>query len=234
MDAQAAIRVHDLSLVYGEGQTAVRAVDGVSLAVRRGEMLALMGPSGSGKTSLLMVIGCLLRPSAGQLSILGQDIAGLSPAAMAAKRLAHIGFVFQSYNLFPALTALETLVLTLRLKDWPAAAARSEAERLLDLVGLGDKRDVVPAKLSGGQKQRVAIARAIAGSPEIILGDEPTAALDWKTGSGIVDILREMARRDGRAVVLVTHDPRVAEHADRVVHMADGRLAEAEAVAAPG
>ncbi|HIJ63126.1 MAG TPA: ABC transporter ATP-binding protein [Rhodospirillaceae bacterium] len=227
MTTPPAIEVQDLSLVYGQGQTAVRAVDAVSMAVRRGEMLALMGPSGSGKTTLLMVMGCLLRPSAGRVALLGRDLAQLSPAAMAAQRLAHVGFVFQSYNLFPALTARETLRMTLRLKGWEAPAAEAEAVRLLDLVGLGDRLDSVPAKLSGGQKQRVAIARAVAGGPEVVLGDEPTAALDWKTGSGIVAMLRDLARQGDRAVVLVTHDPRVADLADRVIHMADGRLVEA-------
>lgn len=224
MSGQAAIEVRQVSLVYGSGQAAVRAVDQVDLTVRLGEMLALMGPSGSGKTTLLMIMGCLMPPSAGRVTVLERDLAGLSPAALAATRLAHVGFVFQSYNLFPALTARETLRMTLRLKGWSAAAAESEAPRLLELVGLGDRLDSRPGQLSGGQKQRVAIARAIAGGPKIILGDEPTAALDWKTGSGIVAMLRAMARDAGRAVVLVTHDPRVAELADRVVHMADGRL----------
>lgn len=226
--AAEAVTVEELGLVYGAGATAVRALDGVALSVRRGEMLALMGPSGSGKTTLLMVMGCLLRPTAGRVRILGRDIGGLDQAAMAAMRLAHVGFVFQSYNLFPALTAVETIRLALELKGWPAVAAGDEAARLLAEVGLADKQRSVPAQLSGGQKQRVAIARALAGAPELILGDEPTAALDWQTGQGIILLLRHLARRDRCAVVVVTHDPRVAELADRIVTIDDGRISNPE------
>jgi putative ABC transport system ATP-binding protein len=218
-----AVQVDKVRLVYGAGATAVLALDAVDLAVRRGEMLALMGPSGSGKTTLLMVMGCLLRPTAGSVRILGQEIAGLSQAAMARLRLAHVGFVFQAYNLFPALTAVETIRLALELKGWPGDRARAEAPRLLAQVGLTDKADCVPGQLSGGQKQRVAIARALAGSPELILGDEPTAALDWGTGRGIIELMRQLTRDEACAVVVVTHDPRVAELADRVVMLEDGR-----------
>ncbi len=226
--AAEAVTVEELGLVYGAGATAVQALTGVALTVRRGEMLALMGPSGSGKTTLLMVMGCLLRPTAGRVRILGRDIGGLDQAAMAAMRLAHVGFVFQSYNLFPALTAVETIRLALELKGWSSATAGEEAVRLLAEVGLADKQHSIPAQLSGGQKQRVAIARALAGAPELILGDEPTAALDWQTGQGIILLLRGLARQDRCAVVVVTHDPRVAELADRIVTIDDGRICNPE------
>ncbi len=225
-----AVTVEGVSLVYGSGAVAVQALDRVDLAVRRGEMLALMGPSGSGKTTLLMIMGCLLRPTSGLVRLLGHSISDFDQAGMARLRLAHVGFIFQSYNLFPALSAVETLRMTLQLKGWPAERARAEAPRLLAQVGLADKLDSMPAQLSGGQKQRVAIARALAGDPEIILGDEPTAALDWRTGRGIMELLHDLARKRDRSVVVVTHDPRVAELADRIVTIADGRIAPKEEV----
>jgi len=220
-----AIQIHRTSLIYGSGEEMVRAVDAVDLTIPRGELTALMGPSGSGKTSLLMIMGCLLRPTEGRVRMLGQEIGtGLDQNAMAKLRLAHIGFIYQSYNLFPALTALETVRLALDLKGWDKARARAEAPCLLAAVGLEDRMHHRPGQLSGGQKQRVAIARALAGDPEIILGDEPTAALDSRTGHAVMELLRELAHQQGRAVVVVTHDPRVGEMADRRVAMADGRL----------
>ncbi len=227
-DRRPALVVEGVSLVYGSGAVAVQALERVDLAVRRGEMLALMGPSGSGKTTLLMIMGCLLRPTAGSVRLLGRETSPLDQAGMARLRLAHVGFIFQSYNLFPALSAVETLRMTLRLKGWPADRAREEAPRLLAQVDLADKLHSMPAQLSGGQKQRVAIARALAGDPEIILGDEPTAALDWRTGRGIMELLRRLAHSHARSVVVVTHDPRVAELADRIVTIADGRIAPRE------
>jgi putative ABC transport system ATP-binding protein len=224
--SEPAIQIEALSVTYGSGPTAVLALDQVSLTVRRGEMLALMGPSGSGKTTLLMVMGCLLRPSAGRAALLGRELGAMSQAQMAAARLAGVGFVFQSYNLFPALTALETVAMTLQLKGWTAALAQAEALRLLGLLGLSDRLHNRPGQLSGGQKQRVAIARALAGNPAVLLADEPTAALDSKTGRAIVDTLHGLARQDGRAVVVVTHDPRVGEIADRIVTIEDGRITQ--------
>lgn len=217
---QIALRVQGVALVYGEGDTAVRALDGVDLQVARGEMLAMMGPSGSGKTTLLMVLGCLLHPTHGEVWVEGQPLRGLSEEARAALRLARMGFVFQSYNLFPALTALENIRLALQLKGKPS----EEAEILLCQVGLGARLRSFPAKLSGGEKQRVAIARALAGNPGIILADEPTAALDTANGMAVVRLLGEIAHHQGRAVVIVTHDPRVAQVADRTVTMQDGKI----------
>jgi putative ABC transport system ATP-binding protein len=209
-----------VSVTFGEGETAVHALAGVDLAVGAGEMLALMGPSGSGKTTLLMVLGGLLHPSSGGVRVDGQDLRPMTEEERARLRLSRMGFIFQSYNLFPALTALENVQLALALKGRTLA----EAEALLRQVGLGARLRGYPAQLSGGEKQRVAIARALAGSPGVVLADEPTAALDSAHGQAVVQLLREIAHHQGRAVVVVTHDPRVSQLADRVVTIEDGRI----------
>ncbi len=215
-----AVLVERVSLIYGRGETAVRALDEVEMRVLPGELLALMGPSGSGKTTLLMVLGGLLRPTSGEVWVRGRSLAGLSERERARLRLALMGFVFQSYNLFPALTALENVQLALELKGRPL----TEAADLLSQVGLSARLNGFPSQLSGGEKQRVAIARALAGNPGILLADEPTAALDTKHGMTVVELLREIAHEQGRAVVMVTHDPRVTQMADRIVTIADGRI----------
>lgn len=220
MMTQPALAARDVGFVYGSGPTAVHALDSVNLCVPPGEMLALMGPSGSGKTTLLMVLGCLLHPSSGEVEIEGQSLAGRNEHQLAALRLARMGFIFQHYNLFPALTALENVQVALELKGRQLA----EGEELLRRVGLGERLRNFPAQLSGGEKQRVAIARALAGNPPILLADEPTAALDSTNGRAVVELLGELARNQGRAVVVVTHDPRVAELADRTARIEDGRL----------
>ncbi|CRI65055.1 putative transporter subunit: ATP-binding component of ABC superfamily [Thiocapsa sp. KS1] len=209
-----------LSLVYGSGETAVTALDGVDFAVSAGEVLALMGPSGSGKTSLLMILGCLLRPSSGEVWVEGRAIANLPDRDLGRLRLQRMGFIFQSYNLFPALTAAENVQVALELKGRDL----NDAAGLLERVGLGKRLHNFPRQLSGGEKQRVAIARALAGDPPILLADEPTAALDSTNGRAVVNLLCELAHEQGRAVVVVTHDPRVGDLADRVVRIEDGRL----------
>lgn len=214
------LAAQQVSVTYGEGETTVHALAGVDLRVEGGEMLALMGPSGSGKTTLLMVLGALLQPSSGTVRLDGQDLATIGRRERARLRLTRMGFIFQSYNLFPALTALENVRLALELKRQPLA----EAETLLRLVGLGARLHGFPAQLSGGEKQRVAIARALAGGPGLVLADEPTAALDSAHGLAVVELLREIAHAQGRAVVVVTHDPRVSQLADRVVTIEDGRI----------
>jgi putative ABC transport system ATP-binding protein len=208
-------------VAFGEGTAQVRALDGVDLDAHGGEMVALMGPSGSGKTTLLMVLGGLLRPQHGAVEVLGKAVTGQSDADLRALRLRRFGFVFQGYQLFPALTALENVALALELKG----RDRREATALLDRVGLAARRHHFPAALSGGEKQRVAIARALAGDPAIVLADEPTAALDTANGRAVVALLREVAAEGGRAVVMVTHDPRAGDAAHRVIRMVDGRLA---------
>jgi putative ABC transport system ATP-binding protein len=223
---QSAISVRELTKTYGTGEAAVRALDGISLDVRPGEVVLLMGPSGSGKTTLLSVMGCILRPTSGGVLIHGRDVTRLTEAELPRVRLENIGFIFQGFNLFPTLTVGENVELALDLKGIRGAAARRRAGALLAQVGLAEKYDSFPADLSGGQKQRVAIARALAGEPRIILADEPTAALDSTSGRLVIEMLRDLAKRQGRAVVIVTHDNRVLEFADRILHIADGKLAE--------
>ena len=226
-----AISVRGLTKTFGEGAAAVRALDGVDLDVAGGEVLLLMGPSGSGKTTLLSIMGCILRPTSGRVAIRGRDVTGLNERQLPGVRLAHIGFVFQGFNLFPTLTARENVEVALDLKGVRGSGARRRAQELLERVGLREKAAGYPADLSGGEKQRVAIARALAGDPDIILADEPTAALDSQSGRAVIELLRELAHARGRAVVLVTHDPRILEFADRTIHIEDGRIVAAPSLA---
>ena len=221
---KAAIIVRDVTKAYVEGGASVPALRGVDLEVHSGEIVMLVGPSGSGKTTLLSIMGCILQASSGSIRIAGQEVGHLRENELPRVRLGHIGFVFQGFNLFPTLTAGENIELMLDLKGIRGPQARERAYELLKRVGLADKFDVVPANLSGGQKQRVAIARALAGDPEIILADEPTAALDSHTGRTIMEMMRDLAHERGRAVLIVTHDPRVLEFADRIVRIEDGMI----------
>jgi putative ABC transport system ATP-binding protein len=223
-----AVEIQGVSKSYGEGDAVVHALVGVDLTVRQGEMLFLMGPSGSGKTTLLSIMGCILRPTSGSVRIAGEEVVGLSEREMPRIRLRRIGFIFQGFNLFPALTVQENIELALDLKGIRGREARRRSGDLLARVGLSDKAAQWPANLSGGQKQRVAIARALAGEPGIILADEPTAALDGTTGRAILDLLRELAHEKGRAIVIVTHDSRALAYADRLVTIEDGRILKEE------
>jgi len=222
-----AITIRGVTKNYDEGSTKTLALDGVDLTVNRGEVTLLMGPSGSGKTTLLSIMGCILRPTSGQVLLGGKNVTSLREADLPAVRLRHIGFVFQGFNLFPTLSAGENVELSLGLKGIKGSEARDEARRLLTLVGLAEKYDALPEDISGGQKQRVAIARAVAGSPEVILADEPTAALDSHTGKTIVEMMAKLAHDENRAVVIVTHDNRLIDYADRIVRLEDGRIARA-------
>ena len=222
---QPAVQVRDLTKSYAEGAAAVRALDRIDLDVHAGEVTFLMGPSGSGKTTLLSIMGCILKPSSGRVIIDGTDVTQLRERELPRIRLAQIGFIFQGFNLFPALTVLENVALALDLKGISGRAAKDRATDLLSQVGLSEKLRSYPADLSGGQKQRVAIARALAGDPAILLADEPTAALDSTTGRAVIDLLRGLARDRSRAVVIVTHDARIIESSDRAVHLEDGKLA---------
>jgi putative ABC transport system ATP-binding protein len=224
------IRIRNVSKVYGSGPAAVHAVREVDLDVAPGEVLLMMGPSGSGKTTLLSMMGAILRASSGGIRLLGEEIVGVKESKLPDIRRRNIGFIFQGFNLFPALNARENVEEALKLKGYARSQARAEAERLLTQVGLGDRLRHHPADLSGGQKQRVAIARALAGDPRIILADEPTAALDSQSGFTVMEILSTLARDHGRAVVIVTHDSRVLDYGTRMVHIADGRLEAMEAV----
>jgi putative ABC transport system ATP-binding protein len=213
-----------VSKTFGEGETAVTALDDADLSVYPGEILLIEGPSGSGKTTLISILGLLMRPTNGTVFVQGHEATKLPERALPAIRAAAFGFIFQGFNLFPALTALENVALAIKMKNGKAKNADLEARRLLTSVGLETRMHHLPANLSGGQKQRVAIARALGGNPPIILGDEPTAALDTKTALGVMELLRTLATEQGRAVVVVTHDPRLERYADRVARVEDGRV----------
>jgi putative ABC transport system ATP-binding protein len=206
----------------------LRALSDVDLEIRSGQLTLLMGPSGSGKTTLLSILGCILRASSGNLELLGEEVTALPESALPRLRRDRIGFVFQGFNLFPALTAAENVALALDLRGVGAKAARGRSEELLLEVGLKDRMHAFPADLSGGQKQRVAIARALAGDPPILLADEPTAALDSTSGRTVIELLERLAHQHARAVVMVTHDPRVLSYGDRILHLEDGRLVREE------
>nr|HEX4313074.1 ABC transporter ATP-binding protein [Kofleriaceae bacterium] len=225
-------RMVGIGKIYGNGENAVTALDGASLDVRAGEVTLIEGPSGSGKTTLISILGLLLRATRGEVWIGGRDVARLGERELPALRARYFGFVFQGFNLFPALTATENVAIAIQMKDAKMSSRRAtdEARRLLDLVGLGPRAHHLPADLSGGQKQRVAIARALGGDPPILVGDEPTAALDTKTALSVMELLRELASKAGRAVVVVTHDPRLERFADRVIRVEDGRIHSTETV----
>lgn len=216
-----------VSKSFREGREEVPVLHGVDFAVRRGEIVALEGPSGSGKTTLLSILGCILTPSAGEVEVDGERVDSGRPQRLAAIRKRSIGFVFQQYNLFPALTAEDNVAYAATIKGADRRRAREEARRLLEAVGLDDRRHFLPRDLSGGQKQRVAIARSLAGDPPILLADEPTANLDTVVGRQILELFHDLARRERRALVIVTHDPNVRPFVDRVVRIRDGRVAAA-------
>jgi putative ABC transport system ATP-binding protein len=210
--------------VYPEGGDSVSALRGVDLTLREGEITTLEGPSGSGKTTLLFILGCMLTPSSGQLIIEGKEVDANRPERLREVRRSSIGFIFQHYNLIPALTAVENVEFSLNLKGLRGATARREAVHWIERVGLRDRQDARPRDLSGGQKQRVAIARALAGSSSIILADEPTASLDSYLGAQTLELFQTLAKRENRAVLIVTHDSRVRQIADRTVQIHDGQF----------
>lgn len=218
------LEAHGLSKIYREGAFEVPAVMGVSLAVEPGEIVGIMGPSGSGKTTLLSMLGCILKPTEGALAIQGEPVLDLDEERLPEIRRRYVGFIFQSFNLFAALTALENVEVALNLKGLEGEAARREAGQLLEEVGLEQRAGFLPRDLSGGEKQRVAIARALAGGPPLILADEPTANLDWRNGEQVIRLLRASAWKDRRSMVLVTHDSRVEPYLDRILRLEDGRL----------
>lgn len=216
-------RTEHLSKVYGEPPNQTAVVNDVSIEIRAGELTLLMGPSGSGKTTLLMMIAGLVDVSSGEVYLFDVDIKAGDASTAAAVRRRNLGFIFQHYNLFPALTALENVAEILRLKGSAGGEAYDRATETLEAVGLGHRLDHRPGKLSGGEQQRVAIARALAGDPALIIGDEPTGALDTRTGQRVVALLRETLSPE-RGVLLVTHDPRLERYADRVLRIEDGRI----------
>ena len=225
-DPALAVDVRGLRKVYGSGQNAFEALKGVDFPVRRGEFLMLVGPSGSGKTTLLSILGCVLTPTSGDVHLFGERVSGRKESELPRLRLSYIGFIFQGHNLIASLTAAENVALVMELRGKPKRLALREACRLLEVVGLGDKLESKPQNLSGGQRQRVAIARALAGDPPLILADEPTASLDGPNGLLVTELLRDLCRKEGRTVVVVTHDNRIFHLADRIVYIEDGHMQE--------
>jgi putative ABC transport system ATP-binding protein len=219
-----AIRAAKLNKWFGEGEARTHAVKDVSFEARFGEMLYVVGPSGSGKTTMLSMISGILRPESGTVTVEDTDIWSISDDQLAEFRLHKIGFVFQDYHLFPRLTTAENVAIPLILQKRPWNAALAEAEKDLAIVGLAARAALPPVKLSGGEQQRVAIARAIVGRPDILILDEPTASLDGDTGRNILQFVRQDILSARRCIIIVTHDSRIYEFADRIMHMEDGRL----------
>jgi putative ABC transport system ATP-binding protein len=219
-----AISAQGLTKGFGEGETYTLAVKDVSFEAFLGEILFVVGPSGSGKTTMLSMVSGILRPDQGTVSIEGTDIWALGADELAEYRLRRIGFVFQDYHLFPRLTTAENVAIPLiiRHEDWDKSLA--EAHRYLDVVGLGNRADIPPVKLSGGEQQRVAIARALVGQPDLLILDEPTASLDGDTGRNIISFVRREVLNANRCILIITHDSRIFEFADRIMTMEDGRI----------
>jgi putative ABC transport system ATP-binding protein len=228
MTTQAAVEATSVRKVFGAGALAFEALRGVDFEVARGELVMLVGPSGSGKTTLLSILGGVLTATAGDVAVFGYPITGRKERELPAIRRALIGFVFQGSNLISALTALDNIRVVLETRGHDRKHATREAEELIERVGLADKRWNRPAEMSGGQQQRVAIARAVAGTPPLVLADEPTAALDAQSGLAATQLLHDVCRERGSTVVIVTHDPRIFHLADRMVRIEDGRILLAE------
>jgi putative ABC transport system ATP-binding protein len=225
------LEARQVTKTFREGRETVPVLRGVSLELHPGEVVSMEGPSGSGKTTLLSIAGCILTPTDGELVVAGEKVDKKKPERLPEIRKNSIGFVFQQFNLFPALTAVENVEYALNVKGLRGKKARHEAERVLDAVGLGDRKSFLPRDLSGGQKQRVAIARALAGGPPILLADEPTANLDSHVGMQVLEMFRDLAKKEDRALLIVTHDPKVRTISDRVLRIEDGMLANDHSLA---
>jgi putative ABC transport system ATP-binding protein len=228
MSNEPVVKAHGIVKELGQGAGKVRALKGVSLELQPGELTLLMGPSGSGKTTLLSILGCILTPTEGALSVAGESTEGLSPEGLADLRRRHVGFVFQSYNLFPTLNAIENVRLALDVRGEKYADTVIKAETALREVGLAHRLRSFPGNMSGGEQQRVAVARALASTPSIILADEPTAALDSENGHAVMELLSDIAKDESRAVLAVTHDPRTHAYADRIIRIEDGKIIDDE------
>ena len=221
-----AVRCRGLTKTYGAGDASVMALRGIDLDVRRGELLMVVGPSGCGKTTLISVIAAILGQDSGECEVLGRDLKAMDPKERTRFRGQSLGYVFQMFNLLPALTAVENVSVPLLLNGVPRKDAERRASEALEAVGIGDRREALPAQLSGGQQQRVAIARALVHDPKLLVCDEPTSNLDHVSGHGMMELLRSSARRPERALLVVTHDPRIFEFADRIARMDDGKIIE--------
>ncbi|MEX0829254.1 MAG: ABC transporter ATP-binding protein [Nitrospirales bacterium] len=220
------VRARGITKSFGVGETKIPVLKGVDLDVASGEVLLLVGPSGSGKTTLLSVIAGILESDGGDVQVLGESMQELSASAKTNFRRDHLGFIFQQYNLLPTLTAVENAAVPLFIQGVPKAEAKARAEEVLRTMGMGERLTALPTKLSGGEQQRVAIARALVAEPQLLLCDEPTASLDGETGHRIVEQLCAVGKHPDRAVIIVTHDSRIFEFGDRIVHMEDGRVGQ--------
>lgn len=216
--------LHEISKIYGKGHTAVTAVDSADLHVKKGEVILIMGPSGSGKTTLLSIAGGLLRPTKGNVNLKEVDLAKLNEKTLPKIRLQKIGFIFQSFNLLSALSALENVKIVLKLNGVKEKEAKKMASELLIELGLEERLNHLPKELSGGEKQRVAIARALINDPEVVLADEPTANLDSNSGHKVMELLRKITKEKEKAMIIVSHDTRIRDIADRVLWLEDGKL----------
>lgn len=224
-----AVQVRGVTRDFGSGDAMTRALRGVDLDIPHGELLMLVGPSGCGKTTLVSIIAGTLQPTGGEVQVLGQDLVTMSPAARVRFRRSNVGFIFQSFNLLPALTAVENAAVPLIIAGWSRARALPAAAALLDRLGLGSRLTNLPSELSGGQQQRVAIARALVHEPRLLICDEPTSALDAENGRITMELIAGLAVRPDRVVIVVTHDQRVYPYADRIATMEDGQIVSIEA-----
>jgi putative ABC transport system ATP-binding protein len=226
MERKKIIETINLEKTYGIGDNEVKAVDSISITIYEGEFVAIMGPSGSGKSTLMNILACLDKPTSGQYILNGEDVSNLNRTELARIRGKELGFVFQSFNLLPRMTALENVMLPLMYRpDRPTTIPQRKemAKKVLESVGLGDRADHLPSELSGGQQQRVAIARVLVNEPILILADEPTGNLDTRSSEEIMEMLHDLHDR-GRTIVMVTHEPDVAAHTERILHIRDGKL----------
>lgn len=218
------IETQNLTKIYQEGKIEVTAVQPADITLQEGEVVGLFGPSGSGKTTLLSILGCILKPSAGTLKIYGHEVSALDEGRLPAIRKEYISFIFQGFNLFPALTAFENVLLGLRMKGMVGKNAEQRTAAMLVEVGLGDRMHFLPRDMSGGQRQRVAVARALSADSPIVLADEPTGNLDFANGRKVMELLKQLAAEQKRCVVVATHDNRIEDIFDRIIYMEDGRI----------
>lgn len=221
---EAILKLDNVYKVYQMGEVKVPALRGVSVTINKGDFVAIIGASGSGKSTMMNLIGCLDLPSKGTVKLKGKDISQLDESDLASFRGRTIGFVFQQYNLIPSMTAFHNVLLPLEFQEIPDSVAKERAEKILKLVGLSDKMFNLPSQLSGGQQQRVSIARSLVGDPEIILADEPTGALDSVTGKDILEMLKRLWKEEGKTVIMVTHDMKLAKYAHTIIELKDGQI----------
>jgi len=229
-----AVHCRGLTKTYGAGEASVTALRGLDLDVQRGELLMVVGPSGCGKTTLISVIGAILSQDSGESIVLGRDVQRMSESERARFRGTSIGFVFQMFNLLPALSAVENVAIPLLINGAPRQSAETRAREVVEAVGLGSRTNALPGELSGGQQQRVAIARALVHDPKLVVCDEPTSNLDHDTGIAVMEMLRGTGKKHDRALIVVTHDPRIFQFADRIAHMDDGKIIDVTNGGKPG